>query len=247
MNGKKVNITTPDGVAEAYFFHPPDSGKCPGVIIYMDAYGVRPALLEMAERLSSGGYDVLLPNLFYRAGHYPPIDPKAVAQDESERNRLMTLLRSINHSLVMRDTSAFLHYLAPQSTAGAKVGCVGYCMGGGFALTAAATFPDRVAAAASYHGASLATDRPDSPHLLAGKIRATVYIGVAGIDPHFPESERDRLEAALEAAGVRNQIEVYAGARHGFTMSDLPVYDPEACERHWQTLLQLLRESGLQA
>ncbi|MGD0465009.1 MAG: dienelactone hydrolase family protein [Tepidisphaeraceae bacterium] len=245
MNPKKINITTLDGIADCYIFHPPDKGKCPGVIIYPDAFGIRPALLEMAERLSSNGYDVLLPNLFYRAGPYPPFDPQAVFKDETERDRLMALMRSINHGLVMRDTSAFLDYLAGQSPAGSKVGCVGYCMGGGFALTAAATFPDRVAAAASFHGGNLATDRPDSPHLLAGKIRARVYIGVAGIDPHFPESEKERLQAALQAAGVRYHLEVYPAARHGFTMTDLPVYDREACERHWQCLLQLFREAGL--
>ncbi len=247
MNGKKINVTTPDGIADGYVFHPPDKGQCPGVIFYMDAFGIRPALLEMAERLSSSGYDVLLPNLFYRAGNYPPIDPQVVFKDEPERDRLMKLMRSINHGLVTRDTSAFLDYLAGQSPVGSKVGCVGYCMGGGFALAAAGAFPDRVGAAASFHGGNLATDRSDSPHLLAGKIRATVYIGVAGIDPHFTESEKQRLQAALQAAGVRHQLEVYPAARHGFTMADLPVYDRQASERHWQRLLHLFHEAGLQA
>ncbi len=108
---------------------------------------------------------------------------------------------------------------------------------------AAGTFPDRIAAAASFHGGGLATDAPDSPHLLAAKIRASVYIGVAGIDPYFPDSEKERLQSALETAGVRYQLEVYPGVRHGFTMTDVPVYDREAAERHWQKLLQLLRKA----
>jgi len=141
---------------------------------------------------------------------------------------------------VMRDTAAFLNFLGPQPfVAGEKVGCVGYCMGGGFALSAAGTFPERVAAAASFHGGRLATDHTDSPHLLAEKMRAEVYVGVAGIDPHFPDDERQRLEDALDAAGVRSVVEVYSGAHHGFAVPGLPVYDREASERHWQRLLEL--------
>ena len=131
--------------------------------------------------------------------------------------------------------------------AGANVGCVGYCMGGGFALTAAGTYPECVAAAASFHGGRLATDQPDSPHLLAGKIRAKVYVGLAGIDPYFTESEKNALKSALETAGVRLVLEIYPEVHHGFTMSDLPVFNRDASERHWERLLQLFKDARLHA
>jgi carboxymethylenebutenolidase len=244
MDGEKINITTPDGIADCYVFHPPGAGPWPAVIFYMDAIAIRPALLAMAQRLANSGYYVLLPNLFYRGGAYAPFDPASVFSGGPERDRLRALMNSTNNTLAMRDTGAFLDYLFQQPmVAGSKVGCTGYCMGGRFALLAAGTFPDRVAAAASFHGGSLATDAPDSPHLVARKIRASVYVGVAGIDPHFPDSEKERLQAALENAGVRFQLEVYPGAHHGFTMTDVPVYNREAAERHWQRLLQLLQEA----
>ncbi|HEX4053980.1 MAG TPA: dienelactone hydrolase family protein [Tepidisphaeraceae bacterium] len=244
MNQNKIDIKTPDGVAGCYVFHPPGDGPWPAVIFYMDGIAIRPALLAMAERLATSGYYVLLPDLFYRAGPYAPFDPSTVFSGGPERERLMKLMGCINNGLAMRDTGAFLDYLARQpSVAGSKVGCTGYCMGGRFALLAAGTYPDRIAAAASFHGGSLATDAADSPHLVAGKIRASVYIGVAGIDPYFPDAEKERLETALETAGVRHQLEVYPGVHHGFTMTDVPVYDREAAERHWQRLGQLLREA----
>ncbi len=243
----KINITTPDGIADCHVFHPPGSGPWPAVIFYMDAFSIRPALLAMAERLASNGYYVLLPDLFYRAGPYAPFDPAIVFKGGPERERLMKMIGSTSNTLAMRDTGAFLDYLAKQlSVAGSKVACTGYCMGGRFALLAAGTYPDRVAAAASFHGGSLATDAPDSPHLVAGKIRASIYIGVAGIDQHFTDSEKDRLKAALDAAGVRYQLEVYPGVHHAFTMTDVPVYDREAAERHWQRLLQLLQDAHLE-
>lgn len=244
MSGTTIEIRTEDGVCDAYLFPPPGGQHGPGVLLYMDALGVRPGMREMAERLASNGYTVLLPNLYYRSGPYGPFDPGTVFQDEAERGRLMGMVRSIDNDRVMRDTGAFLDFLAGQeSVAGAKFGCDGYCMGGHYALVAAGTFPDRVVAAASFHGGNLATDRPDSPHLLADRMRATLYVGVAGIDPHFPPEEKDRLEAALSAAGVPHTIEVYPNVRHGFAVPDLPVYDRAAAEKHWERLLELLREA----
>ncbi|HEY1921476.1 MAG TPA: dienelactone hydrolase family protein [Tepidisphaeraceae bacterium] len=243
----QINITTPDGKADCHFVRPAGKGDYPTVIMYMDVFGVRPSLIAMAERLSSSGYNVLLPNLYYRAGAFAPFNPATAFENEQERNRLMALRQSTNQDLAKRDAAAFLDYLAKESAPGSKIGCVGYCMGGAYAITAAGTFPDRVGAAATFHGGRLATDQPDSPHLLAPKIRAKVYIGIAGIDAHFSDAEKDRLKAALEAAHVRHEIEVYPGVRHGFTISDMPAYDREACERHWDRLLQLLGEAKLKA
>jgi carboxymethylenebutenolidase len=244
MSQTKINIKTPDGVADCYLFHPSGKGPWPAVIFFMDGIAIRPALLAMAERLSSNGYYVLLPDMFYRAGPYEPFDGATVFNGGPERDRLMKLMQTVNNGSAMRDTGAFLDYLAQQSmVTRSKVGCTGYCMGGRFSLLAAGTYPDRVAAAASFHGGQLATDAPDSPHLVAPKIRGSVYVGVAGIDPHFPDAEKDRLKNALSTAGVHYQLETYPNVRHGFTMTDLPVYDREAAETHWERLLHLLGET----
>ncbi len=176
VNAQNIEIKTKDGLAPCHFFTPPRTGSRPAVIFYMDAIGIRPALFDMAQRLASSGYYVLLPNLYYRSGPIKPFDAATIFKEGPERDRMMPLVRSLNHKLVMEDTASFLDFLQQQPTiAGQKIGCVGYCMGGGFALSAAGTFPDRIAAAASLHGGRLATDQPDSPHLLAPKMRAEAF------------------------------------------------------------------------
>ena len=243
MNAKTIDIKTKDGVAPCHFFPPPQAGKRPAVIFYMDGIGIRPALCDMAERLAQSGYNVLLPNLYYRSGPTKPFDPATAFKEGPERDRLMPLLRSLNNKLVMEDTASFLSFLELEPTvASPKVGCVGYCMGGAFALSVAGTFPDRIAAAASLHGARLATDQPDSPHLLASKMHAAIYVGIAGIDPHFTPEEKQRLESALQSAGVHHTVEVYPDVKHGFAVDETPVYDRPASERHWQQVLKLFAE-----
>jgi carboxymethylenebutenolidase len=213
------------------------------VIVYMDAFGIRPQLAEMALRLAANGYLTILPNLYYRSGPLAPFDPVQVAAGGPERDRFKGMIASIDSAAVMRDTAAVVDYLPSNRIArDGRIGVVGYCMGGKFALSAAGTFPDRVAAAAVFHGGSLATDKPDSPHLLAGQIRGKLYIGVAGIDPGFTEAEQDRLEQALNAAHVDYIIETYDQAGHGFAVNGHLAYDRDASERHWQKLLQLFRD-----
>jgi carboxymethylenebutenolidase len=244
MNAKTIDIKTKDGLAPCHFFAPPQKESRPAVIFYMDGIGIRPALCDMAERLASNGHPVLLPNLYYRSGPIKPFDAASAFKEGPERDRLMPLFRSLNNKLVMEDTASFLDFLDRQpSVAGGKIGCVGYCMGGAFALSAAGTFPDRIAAAASLHGARLATDQPDSPHLLAPKMRAAIYVGIAGIDPHFTPEEKQRLESALQSAGVEHAIEVYPQVKHGFAVDDTPAYDRPASERHWQQILKLFAGS----
>ncbi|HEY3855511.1 MAG TPA: dienelactone hydrolase family protein [Verrucomicrobiae bacterium] len=244
MSAKIVEIKTDDGIAECHFFNPPEKGKFPGAILYMDAFGIRPALCDMGERLASNGYNVLLPNLYYRSGPHKPFDPKTAFSGGPEKDRLMALYQSINNRLVMQDTASFLDFLENEATVlPRKFGCVGYCMGGPFALSAAGTFPGRIAAAASFHGARLATDQPDSPHLLAPKMRAGIYVGVAGIDANFSVDQRKKLEAALQSAGVTHAVEVYPGAKHGFAVPDTVGYDQAASEQHWQRLLHLYDEN----
>jgi carboxymethylenebutenolidase len=240
---QQLKIKTPDGIADANLFHPDGDGAWPAIILYMDAFGPRAELFQMADRLAKNGYSVLLPDLYYRMGPRQPFDIASAFSPGPERDRMFKFFSSINNELIMRDTAAFLDFLSQQpSVAGKKVGCVGYCMGGQFALSAAGIFPDRIAAAASFHGARLATDKPDSPHLLAPKMRGKIYVGIAGIDPHFTEEEKNKLKNALQSAGVKNEVEVYPNVKHGFAVNGAPSYDRDGSERHWQKLLQLFSE-----
>jgi carboxymethylenebutenolidase len=235
-------IPTPDGDARAFSFTPEGSGPWPAVIFYMDAPAIRPAMFEMCERLARHGYYVLLPDMFWRIGPYEPINIKeAMASEEKRREIFGKFMSSTNPEKSTRDSGAFLDWLAQQpQVKGTKVGCTGYCMGAGLALRAAGAYPDRIAAAAGFHGGRLATDEPDSPHLLAPRIKARVYIGGADQDAGFPPEQADRLRAALDAAGVDNTVEIYEGALHGYAPPDMPVYNEAAAERHWRELLALL-------
>jgi carboxymethylenebutenolidase len=209
----------------------------------MDAFGIRPQLAGMARRLASSGYVVAVPNLYYRTP-FAPFEPAAVATEGPERARFKAMIASINHALVMRDTAQVIAWLDEQpAVQKGGLGVLGYCMGGGYALSAAGTFPDRVAVAASFHGGSLATEKPDSPHRLADRMRARVYVGAAEIDPSFPLEQQHRLEQALTEAGVRHTIEIYPKARHGFAVTGHLEYDHESSERHWQRLLEVLKET----
>jgi carboxymethylenebutenolidase len=251
MIGTRVDVRTDDGEMDCYLFSPSGSGPWPAVVMYMDAFGIRPQLGEMAQRLArsnaakalretGSGYVVALPNLYYRTGSFAPFDRQAVTVDGPERDRFKGMIQSIDSAMVMRDTGALITALDATTSARAdRIGVVGYCMGGGYALAAAGTFPDRVVAAASFHGGSLATDKADSPHTCAPRIRAKVYIGAAEIDPSFPADQKERLERAFGDAGVDYTLEVYQGARHGFAVTGHLVYDREASERHWLKLTEL--------
>jgi carboxymethylenebutenolidase len=229
-----VEIKTQDGTADTHFFLPPGGDAKSAIIFYMDGLGLRPALFDMASRMASHGYAVLLPNMYYRHGPSAPIDMM------KDRDRMMEMVMSVTNAGTMRDTERFLAFLDSQpSLAGAKVACVGYCMGGALSLTAAGTYPERVTAAASVHGARLATDAPDSPHLLAGKMRGEIYAGVSEIDPYLADGETDRLDVALKDAGANAKVEIYPGVQHGFAVPGLPIYDREASERHWDRILGL--------
>ncbi len=237
----EVDVPASDGAARAVLVTPRGEGPFPAVILFMDVFGIRPALTGMAERLAEHGYVVVVPDLFWRAGAYGPLVPAVVMGDEALKRDLFGRLRAATDTeRADRDTSACLDYLAglAQVRPG-PVGVVGYCMGGGIALRAAALFPDRVAAAAAFHPGRLATDAPDSPHLLAERIRARVLVAGADADASFPAEEADRLRVALDAAAVANQVTIYAGARHGFVPADTPAHDRDAAERHWVELLAL--------
>jgi carboxymethylenebutenolidase len=238
-----ITIQTKDGSCPSYVYRPTGNGPWPAVLVFMDGIGIRPAMLELGERLASHGYFVLLPDLYYRSGPYEPMDARAVFTDPEQRKVLAAKFGLATQANVMSDTRAFLDYLAAEPDAKpGRIGTTGYCMGGLMSLTAAGTYPDRIAAAASYHGARLATDAPESPHLLAPKIKARVYVAGAIEDASFPDEMKARLEKALTEAGVNHQIETYP-AKHGWVFRDTPVYDAAAAERHWHSLLALFDET----
>jgi carboxymethylenebutenolidase len=236
----KIEIKTRDGLCPSFVFRPAGSGPWPAVLIFMDGLGIRPAVLEIGERLSAHGYYALLPDLFYRSGPYAPMDPHAIFADPQQRKLLMDRYFALaTQANIMSDTRAFLDYLAAQpDVRRGAIGTTGYCMGGFMSLTAAGTYPDRIVATASYHGGRLATDAADSPHLLAPRIKSRVYIAGAIEDQSFPDDMKNRLEEALTQAHIDHKIETYP-AKHGWVFRDMPVYDAAASERHWQTLLAL--------
>lgn len=236
----KISIETKDGVAPSYVFRPAGEGPWPAVLVYMDGLGIRPAMLEIGERLATYGYYVLLPDVFYRSGPYEPMDPMSVFSDPEKRKNLMEkYFGPANQTAVMSDTRAYLDYLAAQpDVRKGGIGTTGYCMGGLMSLTAAGTFPDEILATASFHGGRLASDEPESPHLLASKIKSRVYVAGAIEDQSFPDEMKARLEEALTKAGVEHQIETYP-AKHGWVFRDFAIYDRDAAERHWATMSEL--------
>jgi carboxymethylenebutenolidase len=237
----KIDIITRDGACPSYVYRPKSPGvprPWPAVLVFMDGVGIRPAMLEIGERLATHGYFVLLPDLFYRSGPYEPMDGHTVFSDPEKRKVLMEKFFSkATQANIMSDTGAFLDYLAAQpDVQPGGVGTTGYCMGAIMALSAAGTYPDRIRATACFHGGRLASDAPDSPHLLAPKMKSKVYVAGAIEDASFPDEMKARLEDALTKAGVDHTIETYP-AKHGWVFRDLPVYDAAASERHWTSMV----------
>jgi carboxymethylenebutenolidase len=239
MSHDTMQLRTEDGVCPTHVFQPSGQGRWPGVVMLMDGLGVRPALFEMAERLAGGGYFVVLPDLYYRAGIAAP-GAKLFSDPEFRTEWTKSVLPTVSIANVMRDMPALFEYLDKHSAVRkGAYGTTGYCLGGRLSFAAAGHYPDRIAAAASYHGGGLATDAPDSPHLLAARIEARVYVAGAIEDRGFDDAQKQRLEDALTAARVDHTVETYP-ARHGWVPSDTPVHDPIQAERHWRTLFDLL-------
>jgi carboxymethylenebutenolidase len=241
MIDQQIDIPTKDGETTTFITHPERGGPFPVIIFYMDAPAIRGELRDMARRLGTSGYYVMLPNLYYRSGvmELGPIPPDPEAP---ERKRMFGYMNSINIPLVMDDTRALLAYAETQEAANTKlVGTVGYCMSGRYAVNAATHFPDRVKAAASIYGTHLATDQPDSPHLAAGKTKAELYFACAETDIYAPQEIIDKVIAGMK--GSSNEVEIYPGTHHGFAFPKRPVYNRDAAERHWERLLALYRRN----
>jgi len=243
MRHTELQIETADGQCPTHVFHPDGPGPWPAVIVYMDAIGIRPAMMEIAETIARDGYYVLLPDLFYRV-EFDGSQAMKLFSDPVIRQDIMTrVVPSASPPNVMRDTKPMLAHLESRPDVRSDlVGLTGYCMGGRLSLYAAGFFGERITASASYHAGGLATDSPESPHRLAASIRARIYVAGAIRDAGFDEAQKARLERALTEAHVDHEIETYE-ALHGFVPRDTPVHDAAAAERHWGTLLTLFAET----
>lgn len=239
-----IEMQMGEGVAKGFLATPEkkQGAKLAGVIVYMDAFGLRQAFYDMAERIVANGYAVLVPDLFYRFGAYGPYDAKTAFKTEDTAKEIRGMIGGTTQAMTAADTAVFISTLEKAGVDGA-IATVGYCMGGGRALTAAATYADRIAFAASLHGGNLASDAPDSPHLKAEAIKARVYVGTAGVDGSFPPEQSTRFAEAFRKAEVDFTLENYVGVAHGWCVPDHAIYDETGAERHWNRLLSHFAET----
>jgi carboxymethylenebutenolidase len=236
----EVNITTPDGTADCYFVHP-NNGKHPGVLVWPDIFGLRPAFKQMGKRLAESGYSVLVVNPFYREQKAPTAPENPDFNNPDTRAALFALAGKLNAETTVTDAKAFVAWLdtqAPVDTA-RKIGTTGYCMGGPLTMRTAAALPDRIGAGASFHGGSLVTDKPDSPHLLVPTMKAHYLFAIAENDDKSDPKAKDVLKEVFAKANLPAEIEVYAGAMHGWCPPDSRVYNEAQAERAWSRLLAL--------
>ena len=245
MTGETVDISTRDGVADAYLSRPPgQDGSHPGVLFIMDAFGLRPRIEEMVERIAARGFVVLAPNVLYRAGRASSMEMPDL-EDPAQRDpffaRLRPAMAELTPERITSDGAAYLDVL--QRLADGPVAITGYCMGGRVGWRIAAAHPDRVAALGAFHTGGLVTDSEDSPHRSARRLSAELYLGYADDDPSMTPEHIAALQGALEEAGVRYRSEVFQGAAHGYTMNDTPAYDEAAAERHYVELFALLERT----
>jgi carboxymethylenebutenolidase len=231
-----VTVTTPDGAADCYFVHPA-SGTAPGVLMWPDIFGLRPAFRQMGKRLAESGYAVLVVNPFYRAKKAPTADQGAATPIA----QVMPLMQALTEATHMTDAKAFIGWLdqQPSVAKNRKMGAQGYCMGGPIALRTAAAVPDRIGAVASFHGASLVTKAPNSPHLQAAKSHARFLIAIAANDDQRAPDDKNALKETFEKANLPAEIEVYTGAAHGWCPPDTSVYNEPQAEKAWSRLLVL--------
>jgi carboxymethylenebutenolidase len=234
----EVEIKTPDGTADAYLVHPV-KGKHPAVLIWPDIFGLRPAFRQMAKRLAESGYTVLVINPFYRTKKAPTAPEHADFTDPATRTALMSLAGTLSPETALTDATAFVAYLDSQPSVDKKrkMGTTGYCMGGPFTMRTAASFPNRVGAAASFHGGSLVTDKPTSPHLLIPQMKAEYLVAIAANDDEREPESKNVLRDSFGKAHLTAEVEVYAGTKHGWCPPDSQVYNQEQAEKAWSRML----------
>jgi carboxymethylenebutenolidase len=245
-----VEIKTPDGTCDAAFIHP-KSGSHPGVLIWPDAFGLRPSMRDMAKRIAAEGYSVLVPNPFYRISKAPYTDASKI-DFATERAKITPLMASVNApGNAEKDAVAYIGFLDAQKEVNKskKIGTQGYCMGGPLVVRTAATLPNRIGAGGSFHGGNLVNDTPNSPHLLAPKIKAQMYFGIAANDDKNQPDAKDKLKEAFAAAKLQAEIEVYSMSQHGWCVPDMPagngppIYNKPDAERAWGKLVALYKKA----
>jgi len=241
ISEQEIDIRTPDGVADCFFVSP-DEGAHPGVIIWPDAFGLRPAMRQMARRLSQSGYSVLVVNPYYRSQRAPVVSSTNFAE---VRETIMPLMAALNATTQTSDAIAMAAWLdrQPSVDRGRGIGTMGYCMGGPFTMRTAAAVPDRVRAAASFHGGGLVTQADDSPHLLVPRMRAQYLFAIAANDDQNQPEAKNVLRESFAQAGLQAEIEVYEGAMHGWCPPDSTVYNEPQAERAWSRLLVLFERA----
>lgn len=237
---EEVRVATPDGEADAYFVHPVE-GRHAAVIVWPDIVGIRPAFRAMGKRLAESGYSVLVVNPYYRTARGQVVPEGKTFRDPGVRELLMPHARSLSPETCVRDGAALVEFLdgQPSVDTDRRIGVTGYCMTGSYTMRLAAAIPERVGAGASFHGGGLATDAPDSPHLLAPKMNAGFLIAIAANDDERHPEEKTLLREAFDAAGVQAEIEVYQGTQHGWCPPDSAVHDEAQAERAWSRMLAL--------
>ena len=241
MIERQLDIETKDGKMTTFICHPERGDPHPVILFYMDAPAIREELRDMARRLASVGHYVMLPNLYYREG-VMELGPLPADPESPERKRMFALMESLSIAKIMDDTDAMLAFADKDAAANTtKIGAVGYCMSGQYAINAAARHPDRVKAAASIYGVRLITDKPDSPHVVAARAKAELYFACAETDRWMPLEQIDPLKRALKEANANAEVEIYAGTEHGFAFPARPVYVKSAAERHWERLFALFK------
>jgi carboxymethylenebutenolidase len=242
--GADVVVKTPDGMADAFFAHP-SQGRHPGVLMWPDIFGLRPAFKGMATRLAESGYAVLVVNPFYRTQKAPTAPEHPDFNDPVTRKSLLDLAGSLSAATAATDAAAFVGYLdaSPAADAHRKVGTLGYCMSGPIALRTAAALPGRVGAVATFHGGGLVTSKPDSPHLLIPQLRAQALIAIAASDDAQEPDSKTVLRDAFAKAHLAAEVEVYAGTKHGWCPTDSAVYDHDQAEKAWARLVALFGTS----
>ena len=240
VSATNVEIPTPDGMADCHFAHP-TSGAHPGVLVWPDALGLRPAFEQMGRRLAESGYAVLTVNPYYRTERAPVLPEGASFRDEATRKKIFPLMRSLSPETNVTDAKAFVGFLDAQDAVAGdrKMGTTGYCMGGSMTMRTAAAFPERIGAGASFHGGRLVTDAPDSPHRLVDRMRAHYLLAIAENDDQKDPQAKTALREAFAAAGLPAEIEVYAQTLHGWCPPDSAVYHEAQAERAWSRLLAL--------
>jgi carboxymethylenebutenolidase len=239
-----VVIGMADGSCDAALFRPTGGGRWPGIVIFADALGLRPVFRDMGRRLAAEGYTVIVPNPFYRTRKAPVLSGPFDFSKPDDRAKLVGLMAPLNTATKTRDGTTYVAYLAtlPQVKTATKIGVVGYCMGGPYTILTAAAVPERVAAGVSLHGANLVTDKPDSPHLLIPKLKASYYFGIAINDDQRQPDAKDKLREAFTAAHLPAKIEVYDGCQHGWCVSDGMVYNKVGAERAYDQEIALYKK-----